>query len=85
VDPQLNPFAVLSLIVAPALLTNTSSVLIMSTSTRLARAVDRARELSKQLEETQDFSSADAARRLRELAATEQHSLMLLAALRSFY
>lgn len=84
-DPQLNPFAVLSLIVAPALLTNTSSVLIMSTSTRLARAVDRARELSKQLEETHDFSSTDTARRLRELAAAEQRSLMLVASLRSFY
>lgn len=84
-DPQLNPFAVLSLIVAPALLTNTSAVLIMSTSTRLARAVDRARELSKQLEETQDFSSASCVRRLRELAATEQRSLMPLASLRSFY
>lgn len=84
-DPQLNPFAVLSLIVAPALLTNTSSVLIMSTSTRLARAVDRARELSKQLEETHDFSSTDAARRLRELTAAERRSLMLVASLRSFY
>src|SRR5262245_5631932 len=84
-DPQLNPFAVLSLIVAPALLTNTSSVLIMSTSTRLARAVDRARELSKQLEEANDLASAEAMRRLRELAVTEQRSLMLLTALRSFY
>ena len=47
-----NPFAVLSLIVAPAILTNASSVLIMNTSNRLARGADRARELSKQLEET---------------------------------
>ena len=50
-DPQVNPFAVLSFIVAPAVLTNASSVLALSTSNRLARAVDRARELSKQLEE----------------------------------
>lgn len=45
-----NPFAALSLIVAPAILTNASSVLAMSTSNRLARAVDRARELARQLE-----------------------------------
>ncbi len=54
-DP--NPFAVLSLIVAPAILTNASSVLIMSTSNRLARGADRARELSKQLEGTEDLST----------------------------
>ena len=84
-DSQVNPFAVLSLIVAPAVLTNASSVLAMSTSNRLARAVDRARELSKQLEEAGNLTSSEAVRRLRELAATEQRSLMLLAALRSFY
>ena len=33
-----NPFAALSLIVAPVILTNASSVLAMSTSNRLARA-----------------------------------------------
>jgi hypothetical protein len=84
-DPPVNPFAVLSLIVAPAVLTNASSVLVRSTSSRLARAVDRARELSKQLEEAGDLTSSEAVRRLRELTATEQRSLMLLVALRSFY
>jgi Protein of unknown function (DUF2721) len=52
-DSQMNPFAVLSFIVAPAVLTNASSVLTMSTNTRLAGAVDRARELSRQLEATE--------------------------------
>lgn len=80
-----NPFAVLSLIVAPAILTNATSVLIMSTSNRLARGVDRARELSKQLEETTEFECDEAQRRLRELAASEQRALLLLCALRSFY
>ncbi len=78
-----NPFAVLSLIVAPAILTNAASVLTMSTSNRLARAVDRARELSKQLEA--DSTGPDVPRRLRELAATEERSLLLLRALRGFY
>jgi hypothetical protein len=84
-DAQVNPFAVLSLIVAPAILTNASSVLALSTSNRLARAVDRARELSKQLEEAGDLAAPEAVRRLRELSVTEQRTLMLLAALRSFY
>jgi len=80
-----NPFAALSLIVAPAVLTNAASVMVMSTSNRLARAVDRARELSKQLEESDERSRQDAPRRLRELAVTEERTLMLLVALRSEY
>ena len=81
---ETNPFAVLSLIVAPAILTNACSLLSMSTSNRLARAVDRARELAKQLEEPA-AGGTEATRRLHELAAAEQRSVMLLSALRSFY
>lgn len=80
-----NPFAVLPLIVAPAILTNASSVLIMSTSNRLARSVDRAREISLQLESTTDFNSPAAQRRLRELKAAETRALLLLRSLRCFY
>jgi hypothetical protein len=84
-DPQVNPFAVLSLIAAPAILTNACSLLAMSTSNRLARAVDRARELSKQLEGAGNLATPEAARRLRELTVTEQRTFLLLAALRSIY
>jgi hypothetical protein len=84
-DPNANPFAVLSLIVAPAILTNATSVLAMSTSNRLARAVDRARELSKQLEGSADLASPGARRRFRELAAAEERSVLLLRALRMVY
>jgi hypothetical protein len=82
---ETNPFAVLSLIVAPAILTNACSLLSMSTSNRLARAVDRARELAKQLEEPSAGADSEATRRLNELAAAEERSVMLLSALRSFY
>ena len=44
-----NPFAVLTLIAAPAVFTNASSVLALGTGNRLARVVDRARVLSKGL------------------------------------
>ncbi len=80
-----NPFAVLSLIVAPAILTNASSVLAMSTSNRLARAADRVRELSRQLEDPHETSAALASDRLYELGAVERRALLLLGSLRSFY
>jgi hypothetical protein len=83
--PEANPFAALSLIVAPAILTNACSVLIMSTSNRLARTVDRARELARELEGSDDFTSAAGSRRLNELSAAEQRSLLLVRALRCGY
>jgi hypothetical protein len=81
---EASPFAVLSLIVAPAILTNASTVLAMSTSNRLARAVDRARELSRQLE-TDTASDDQGARRLYDLTVTEDRTVLLMRALRSFY
>jgi len=84
-EPDTNPFAVLSLIVAPAILTNATSVLTMSTSTRLARAVDRAREVSQQLEASVDLASVEATRRLNELSGAEDRALLLVRALSSFY
>jgi hypothetical protein len=84
-DSQVNPFAVLSLIAAPAILTNACSVLAMSTSNRLARAADRTRELSRQLEEAGGLSTPEAERRLRELSASEQRTFHLVTALRSIY
>jgi hypothetical protein len=80
-----NPFAALSLIVAPAVLTNASSILILSTSNRLARAVDRARVLATQLESRTEIPSRFTPLRLKEMASSEQRALMLLSALRLFY
>ena len=75
-------FAVLSLIVAPAVLTNASAVLTMSTSNRLARVTDRARELARLLEAGR---SDDSPRFLHELGQNETRALLILRALRSFY
>src|SRR5258708_36629341 len=44
-----NPFAVLTLIAAPAVFTNASSVLSLGTGNRLARGVDRTRQLAREL------------------------------------
>ena len=43
------PLELLTVIAAPALITNASSVLILSTSNRFARAVDRSRALAVQV------------------------------------
>jgi Protein of unknown function (DUF2721) len=80
-----NPFAALSLIVAPAVLTNASSILVLSTSNRLARAVDRARGLAIQLEGDRQEAEVFGNFRVRELDSAEQRALMLLRALRFFY
>ena len=71
-----NAFQLLTFIAAPALLTNASSVLILSTSNRFARAVDRSRTLAK----------ADPASVLgRELNRAFRRVLMLNRAMTAFY
>jgi hypothetical protein len=44
-----NPFAVLTVVVAPAILTNASTVLCLGTSNRIARVVDRTRVVAAEL------------------------------------
>ena len=83
-DPT-NPFAALSLIVAPAVLTNASSVLVLSTSNRLARAVDRARSLAAHLESPAPARESLIALRFKEMDSAERRALLLLSALRFFY
>lgn len=84
-SPEASPFAALSLIVAPAIMTNACTVLAMSTSNRLARTADRARELSREIEGPEVVPDRVAARRSKELATAESRSLLLLRALRSVY
>jgi hypothetical protein len=50
-DLSQNPFALLSLIAAPAVLTNAASVLVMSTTNRFLRASERMRALAVRVEE----------------------------------
>ena len=80
-----NPFTVLTLIAAPAVLTNASSVLALGTSNRFARAIDRARALSAQLEKEAVSGDPLTLLRVHQLNRTERRSLMLLHALRAFY
>jgi Protein of unknown function (DUF2721) len=77
-----NPFSVLTILVAPAILTNATSILINGTSLRFARVVDRFRLLKA--------SQPDAAGDDRESVAWEQRvagrrALLLVRALTAFY
>src|SRR5437016_11274994 len=48
-SPAENPFTALTIVVAPAILTNASSLLCFGTANRLARVMDRTRAVSAQL------------------------------------
>ena len=78
-----NPFALLSLIAAPAVLTNSASVLALSTSNRFLRASERMRALTVRY----DDAKTDAARELflKQITRVERQAAMLLNALRSAY
>jgi hypothetical protein len=79
-----NPFAVLTAIVAPAILTNACSVLALGTSNRLGRVVDRTRVVASDV-----AASAPGSEGFLEwtsqLRALEIRVHMLLRALRLFY
>lgn len=84
-DSSVSHFAALSFIVAPAMLTNASAVMGLSSSNRLAIATQRNRELARQLESDENHSSDEAKRRFAEMNAAAERSQLLLSALRSFY
>lgn len=79
-----NPFAVLTTVVAPAILTNACSVLALGTSNRIARVVDRVRFISDRLMAL----AADDPECLyweKQLAGLRQRALYLFWALRLIY
>lgn len=79
-----NPFAVLTAIVAPAILTNASSVLALGTSNRLARVVDRTRVVAAELAGFEPGSPGDQLW-TAQLGPLQVRAQMLLKALRLFY
>ncbi len=79
-----DPFSVLTIVVAPAVLTNASSVLALGTNNRLARVADRTHALTAQLSTltpgAKDYEIAKA-----ELPPLQTRAQLLLGALRCFY
>lgn len=79
-----NPFGLLTFIVAPAIMTNASSIMSLGTGNRFARAIDRARELSA-LIEGKDASDPEVAWHIRKLDYNEKRARLLVRALTAFY
>lgn len=79
-----NPFAVLTAIVAPAILTNACSVMSLGTANRIARVVDRTRAVSKELHDLTpgcpDYNS-----HIHQLTLLQQRAQLLFRCLRLFY
>ena len=84
--PLENPFAILTFIAAPAILTNASSVLALQTSNRFARNVDRMRAIIKQLENEKDPPPKALEQLYRDqIGQYEQRGGLLVRALSSLY
>ena len=77
-----NPFAVLTFIVAPAILTNATSVLAMSTINRMLRTRERMQQLYARSEAGTKFRGAAF---VEQVNRVEKQAIHLLSALRWIY
>ena len=80
-----NPFAILTFISAPAVLTNASCVILFGTSNRYGRAIDRVHELADVVERNASQDEEELRLRIRQLAAAERRTLLIVRALTCFY
>jgi hypothetical protein len=82
--PGADPFSILTIVVAPAVPTNASSVLALGTNNRLARVADRTHAVIAQLSKLEpgarDYDVSKA-----QLPALQMRAHLLLRALRCFY
>ncbi|MDZ4083576.1 MAG: DUF2721 domain-containing protein [Bdellovibrionales bacterium] len=79
-----NPFAVITIIAAPAILTNASSILTLSTSTRLMRCLDRINTLTGHLD-GQEISKELRTVYLEQAELSHKQARQFLGALRWIY
>ncbi|MFI5105678.1 MAG: DUF2721 domain-containing protein [Terriglobales bacterium] len=79
-----NPFAILTFIAAPAVFTNASSVLALGTSNRLARVVDRTRQIAREIHGAPP-GDASAKMWVNHLGRMEKRGSLLVRAMRYFY
>ena len=90
-DPLTSSLAVLTAMITPAVLISASGTMILSTSTRLGRVVDRTRSLSDRLrrltteEETSEFLEEERAMLYGQLDMLTSRSRLLQRALTLFY
>ena len=79
-----SPFAVLTFIAAPALLTNSSSVLALSTINRMLRTRDRMKELFVQSEKG-TLPDSEKEWLMGQVERVEKQGVLLLSGLRAIY
>ncbi|HEY1172587.1 MAG TPA: DUF2721 domain-containing protein [Verrucomicrobiae bacterium] len=79
-----SPFAVVTFIAAPALLTNATSLLVMSTINRMLRTRDRMQELFAESEKG-GLSKEESARLLEQVDRVERQAVLLLQSLHAIY
>ena len=77
-----SPFAVLTFIVAPAILTNATSVLALSTINRMLRTRERMQQLFAESEHETEYRGA---RFIEQANRVERQAVLLLSAMRSLY
>jgi hypothetical protein len=80
-----NPFGLLTFLVAPAILTNASSIMVLSTSNRFGLAIDRVKAIASDIENRHTEPGPDATVRLEHLKRAETRVLLLVRALTSLY
>jgi len=83
--PEASPFQILTLIVAPAILTNSSSILSLSTSNRFARTVDRSRFLYDKLKDHANLPEHELRTYKMQLPMMSRRSGLLVRSLTCFY
>jgi hypothetical protein len=82
---ETNPFAVLTFIAAPAVLTSASAVMGLQIGNRFSRTVDRTRALGALLETLEGRDDEEARLRLRQFDYTERRVLLLARALTAIH
>jgi len=80
-----SPFAALTMIVAPAMLTNASCVLAMSTINRMLRTRERMRELLAESEDEAGRPAQEVERAARQVDRVERQAMLLMGAVASIY
>jgi hypothetical protein len=83
-DLTQSPFAVLTFIAAPALLTNATSLLAMSTINRMLRTRDRMQSLYDR-SQSGEVAADESVHMVDQVNRVERQATMLLGALRSIY
>jgi hypothetical protein len=81
---EADPFSILTIVVAPAVLTNASSVLALGTNNRLARVADRTHAVIAQLAKLES-GATDREIWAAQLSDLQTRAQLLLRALRFFY